>query len=240
MKGQRYPLIGITPLWDQEKNSYWMLPGYVERIKAAGGIPVILPLTDSGKTIETIADTFDGLLFAGGPDIDPGYYNSVDETGTVEVCAIRDSFEIALMRIARERDIPTLCICRGIQLLNVVMGGTLYEDIFQQYKTAIQHKQNAPFSNPAHTVKLEKDSRFYQIIGKESLDVNSAHHQAIRKIARTLRIAAVAPDGLIEAVEVPDDSFCIGVQWHPEMLEEGDQSSKALFQAFIDSCKAKA
>ena len=232
-----YPLIGLTPLWDRDKQRYWMFPDYMDHIRYAGGIPVILPLSDIPEDIDRIIRLFDGILFTGGPDIDPVIYGSVDITGTVDVDARRDAFEIPLMRLARDSEMPTLCICRGIQILNVAMGGTVYEDIPSQYPTDLHHMQKTSFSNPSHTVTIEKKSRLHELLGSDQIWVNSCHHQAIRRLANGLTVAARSSDGLIEAVELPGERFCSGVQWHPERLGYDNPSSCAIFRAFVEACR---
>lgn len=231
------PLIGLTPLWDKIRQRYWMFPDYMDRIREAGGIPVILPLCEDPEDMDRIIRTIDGILFTGGPDIDPALYGSVDDTGTVDVCKKRDAFEIPMMHLARSLEKPTLCICRGIQILNVALGGTVYEDIPVQYQTDLQHMQQTPFSEPSHSVTIEKESGLHRLLKLDIIWVNSCHHQAIRHLAEGLTFAARSSDGLIEAAELHGRTFCLGVQWHPERLPESDTSSKAIFRAFVDSCR---
>ena len=234
--GFRKPLIGLTPLWDKERARYWMFPDYMDCILRAGGMPVILPICDSSNDLSTIINMLDGILFTGGPDIEPAEYGSTDDTGTVDVCEKRDAFELPLMRMARNLDIPTLCICRGIQILNVAMGGTVYEDIPAQYPTELLHMQRIPFSKASHIVRIEKGTIMHDLVNSDRIWVNSCHHQAIRRLASGLVVSGTAPDGLIEAVEFPNASFCLGVQWHPERLPQDNSSSKAVFDAFINAC----
>ena len=234
---QSAPLIGLTPLWDKARQRYWMFPDYMERIRDAGGIPVILPMCDSPEEMDRILQKLDGILFTGGPDIDPVIYGSYDDTGTVDICAKRDAFELPLMRRARELQMPTLCICRGIQILNVALGGTVYEDIPAQYPTQLNHMQQIPFSEPSHIVTVESGTVFSELVDSDHIWVNSCHHQAIRRLADELIVVARSSDGLIEAVELPGTTFCMGVQWHPERLPVDNSSSKAIFKAFIASCR---
>ena len=231
------PLIGLTPLWDKAKQRYWMFPDYMERIRDAGGIPVILPMCDSPEDMDRSLQKLDGILFTGGPDIDPAIYGSYDDTGTVDVCAKRDAFELPLMRRARELQIPTLCICRGIQILNVALGGTIYEDIPSQYTTELHHMQQLPFSDPSHIVTIETGTALSDLVKTDQIWVNSCHHQAIRRLADGLVASAKATDGLIEAVELLGEVFCMGVQWHPERLPKDNPSSTAIFTAFIKACR---
>lgn len=230
------PLIGLTAQWDHAGKYYRMLPGYVECIRSAGGLPVILPMCSESEKIDRMAEICDGILFTGGPDIDPSLYGSVDETGTVDVCPARDTFELSLMHAACERDLPVFCICRGIQILNVALGGTIYEDLPQQNPSNVVHRQRPPFSKPAHSVSLTPGSSLRCLLRRDTIEVNSNHHQAIRRLAGTLTVTASAADGVIEAVELPSASFCWGVQWHPELLAPDDAYAAALFENFIAAC----
>ena len=146
------PIIGVTPLWDEEKKSYWMLPGYLEGVKEAGAIPVILPLTTNGADIAQLADLCDGFLFTGGQDVDPQLYGEAMEPFCGELCPARDALEQELLRQALERDKPILGICRGIQFLNAALGGTLYQDLPTEHPSEIGHSMKPPYDRMAHTV----------------------------------------------------------------------------------------
>lgn len=224
------PIIGITPLWDDAQKNVWMLPAYLERVQAAGGVPVILPLTGDAGTLERIVKLCDGLLFAGGQDVAPALYGRTPDE-TVAGCPARDAMEVPLLRLALERDLPVLGICRGMQLLNVVLGGTLVMDLPSQRPSAVCHRQPKPYDAPAHTVALQGGLR--ELLGVETIAVNSCHHQGIERIAPGLSPMAVADDGLIEAVEKPGARFVWAVQWHPEMLSENNAPSRAIFDRFV-------
>lgn len=228
------PIIGITALYDSERDSLWMLPGYTEGIRRAGGVPVLLPPTDNTADIERLAARCDGLLFAGGQDVSPRLYGRENDTGNVVACEKRDSFEAALLNYAIEHDIPSLGICRGLQLINAVLGGSLYRDLRMQHPSDINHRQERPYTVPCHTVQLHRDGALFALLQSGTLAVNSCHHQGIETLAPSLRVMATAPDGLIEAVEKPDNRFLWAVQWHPEMMPIGDVSSQAVFRALID------
>ncbi|WP_425805311.1 gamma-glutamyl-gamma-aminobutyrate hydrolase family protein [Desulfitobacterium sp. Sab5] len=212
------PLIGIVPLYDDDKESYWMLPGYMKGIEEAGGIPVMLPLTTHIEVIEQLAHTFDGFLMTGGHDVDPQLYGENPQEFCGNICKERDHMEEILLNKALQFDKPVLGICRGIQLVNVLLGGTLYQDIPSQFETdtPINHAQKPPYDIPIHRINIEKGTPFYNILKSESIMVNSYHHQGIKKLSPQLRCAAKAVDDLIEAVYMPEKSFVVAVQWHPE------------------------
>lgn len=232
-------MIGIVPLYDSEKESYWMLPGYMKAIEKVGGIPVMLPLTSDQETIISIANHFDGFLFTGGQDVNPEIYKEKVEDFCGNLCLERDSMEQILFKNIIKLDKPALGICRGIQLFNVLLGGTLYQDIPLQFQgeTKIVHKQNPPYDQPIHKVWIKKESSLYEIVKRESLMVNSYHHQGIKDLSSELKCAGQSEDGLIEAVYMPNKKFVLAVQWHPEFNYLGDRSSLKLFQAFVQSVK---
>lgn len=231
------PMIGVLPLYDREKDSYWMLPGYMKGIEEAGGIPIMLPLTTDEDTIQKLAAAFDGFLFTGGQDINPELYGEKDKL-CGEICSERDRMESALFKHAVELDKPLLGICRGLQLFNVMLGGTLYQDIPTQHSASeIKHTQTPPYAEPAHEVYIEKGTKLYQILQKDALKVNSLHHQGIKDLAEQLVPAARAEDGLIEAVVMPNKKFTLAVQWHPEFNYKVDDDHFALFLEFVRACQ---
>lgn len=234
----RRPKIGVLPLYDGDKDSYWMLPGYMKGIEDAGGIPFMLPLTSDAGAISEIAAMFDGFLFTGGHDMNPEMYGEAAEEACGEICIERDMMEAALFRQVVEWDKPAFGICRGIQLFNVLLGGTLYQDLPTQFRSQnqIEHKQTPPYTEPVHNVNIEKGNPLYRIIETESLRVNSYHHQGIKKLSEQLHAIATSEDGLIEAVTMPDKSFVFAVQWHPEFSYKSDPSNFKLFETFVKSC----
>ncbi|MBT9253037.1 MAG: gamma-glutamyl-gamma-aminobutyrate hydrolase family protein [Brockia lithotrophica] len=204
---------------------------YARRIREAGGVPIALLPPESPEDAEDLAasavDRVDGLLLAGGYDVDPAYYGEAPASGLGTVEPLRDTFEIALVRVFRRAGRPILGICRGAQVLNVALGGTLYQDI-------PGHNQSAPRPQATHPVFLAAESRLFRIVGGiRELAVNSFHHQAVRTLALELVAVAYAPDGTIEAVEAREGAFLLGVQWHPEWLE--DEASRAIFRAFVSA-----
>lgn len=227
------PMIGIVPLWDDEKHSIWMVPGYLEGIENAGGIPVILPLTTDAQVLAPLISMLDGFLFTGGHDVAPALYGEETKTVCGATCAERDTMETYLFfEGALKRRKPALGICRGIQLFNAVLGGKLYQDIPSEKESAIIHKQKPPYDMPSHMVTVLPDTPLEWLIGRQTLAVNSYHHQAIKTLAPSLMPMAESPDGLIEAVCMPEQRFIWAVQWHPEFSLEQNASIK-LFCAFV-------
>ncbi|MCM3584774.1 gamma-glutamyl-gamma-aminobutyrate hydrolase family protein [Mesobacillus maritimus] len=233
------PIIGVLPLVDNEKESYWMLPGYMKGIQDAGGIPVMLPLSTDKEVLSALANTFDGFLFTGGQDLNPELYGEKVEDVCGEQCEERDTMERILFQHVLDLDKPALGICRGLQLFNVLLGGTLYQDMPSQRKTDyhVQHKQEPPYTKPVHSVYIEKGNPLYNIIQSESMMVNSYHHQGIKRLSEKLLPVATAEDGLVEAVVMPDKKFVLAVQWHPEFSYHVDEFSFRIFQEFVGICK---
>lgn len=227
------PIIGIVPLVDIERESYWMLPGYMKGIEQAGGIPLMLPLTSDEENLQQLAEELDGFLYAGGQDISPNLYAQRRSRMCGQCCHERDEMETILFRMVYEQDKPLLGICRGIQCINVVMGGTLYQDLPSEHSSDTEHHQIPPYDVPVHSVKIIGDSPLYKLLKKETLMVNSYHHQAILTLAPKVSAMAVSEDGLIEAVCVPKKRFIWGIQWHPELSCLVDENSKKIFSEFI-------
>ena len=229
-------IIGIVPLVDETKESLWMVPGYMDGISEAGGIPVMLPLTHDKRVIEQLLDTVQGVLLTGGHDVNPEMYGEkrMPECGTP--CGERDLMESEVLKQALDRDIPVLGICRGIQFINAYLGGTLYQNLPSQHASDIEHHQKPPYDEPVHSVNIMKDSGLYRLLGKETIQVNSYHHQAVKEKASILSTMALSEDGLIEAVEMPDKRFVWAVQWHPELSFRKDENSRMIFDEFIRKC----
>ena len=177
------PVVGVTPLWDKEKQSLWMLPGYLEGLRQAGCLPVILPLTKEPKEIDQILSLVDGILLTGGQDVSPALYGEAP-TFAGEICEMRDAMEAQLLKKAMVLDKPMLGICRGIQFLNVALGGSLYQDIPRQHPSSVEHHQSPPYDQPSHEVALVQGSPLQSLLGQEKLLVNSYHHQAIKGACR--------------------------------------------------------
>jgi len=207
---------------------------YVQAVKAAGGEPRLLRPEEIGDR-ERLLGEVQGLLFPGGGDIDPTHYGEEPHADLLPTDPEQDAFELEMMRRAYERDLPTLGICRGMQVMAVALGGKLIQDISMEVRGAFPHRQKADRDQETHPVDIVQESILAGIVEPLRLGVNSFHHQAVaRPVPGELRISAEAPDGLIEAVEAPDKSFFVGVQWHPECLLH-DERHRWLFRALIGS-----
>jgi putative glutamine amidotransferase len=214
---------------------YGLMPSYLEAISAAGGVPLMIPLGLTEEALLAILDRVDGILLPGGGDIEPDFYRGRSHISIWGVNQERDRTEFILSRAAVEKRKPLLAICRGIQVLNVALGGTLWEDIGTMVPNALEHDitNGTPRNHLAHTVEIRPDSVLARIIGKTESLVNSIHHQAIRDLAPELLVTAHAPDRVIEGAEIPDHPFAVAVQWHPENLISDDPAMLSLFRAFV-------
>jgi putative glutamine amidotransferase len=231
-------VIGVIPLWDGEKDSIWMIPGYLRGLEEAGAAPVILHLTDSEAILKQYARFFDGFLFTGGHDVNPKLYGHEKSGLCGEICEARDKMETYIFcEAVLNQKKPALGICRGIQLINALLGGSLYQDIPTELPGAVKHAKGHTES-PAHSVRLLPESPLRKITGKERIEVNSSHHQGINRIAQGLEVMALADDGLVEAVYKPDHPFIQAVQWHPE-LSLNDETSKKIFSAFVKAAERR-
>ncbi len=233
------PIIGVMPLWDDEKESIWMLPGYMDGIQGAGGIPVMLPFSLDEEELEEITGVCDAFLFTGGHDVSPALYHEKPLEGLVSSCEKRDELELAVLKKAIEKDMPVLGICRGIQFINAALGGTLYQDLPLQHPSETEHHQKPPYDQPIHEVDVLMDTPLYECLGKKRLPVNSYHHQAVKKLSGELKAMAVSTDGLVEAVYKPDCRFLWAVQWHPEFSFRTDDSSRKILTAFVKAAEKR-
>lgn len=230
------PIIGVMPLWDDDKDSIWMLPGYMDGIRQAGGLPVIFPITDDEEDLKQLIHKCNGLLFTGGHDVSPERYLEQPLEGLLSCCEKRDSMEGVVLRGAIKENIPVLGICRGIQFINAALGGTLYQDLPLQHPSEIEHHQCAPYDVPVHDANILPDSPLHHLLGSRRIPVNSYHHQAVKKLAPDLQVMAVSTDGIVEAVWMPSHRFLWAVQWHPEFSFQKDENSRKIFQAFVGAC----
>lgn len=228
------PMIGIVPLYDETKESYWMLPGYMRAVEESGGVPVMLPLTESGEELELLAKRLDGFLFPGGHDVDPARYGEEMRETCGALCRERDAMECRLLPLVLERNKPVFGICRGLQIINAALGGTLYQDLPTEKPSPVNHHETPPYDKVAHEVALFSPLR--EILNRSSMGVNSYHHQGIRELAPSLQAAATAKDGVIEAAWAPEKRFLLAVQWHPEFSFVSDENSRELFRAFVKAC----
>ena len=232
------PLVGVTSLINYEAKEYRMQRDYMNFIENAGGSPVILPLTSDRDVIRTVISRLDGILFTGGPDIHPKFFGEQTSPYCGYISNERDENELAIFAEVFKTEMPIFGICRGLQLINVALGGTLYQDIPTELEYSLDHSMSEKFRGNMHTVEIEKGSPLYDIFGKGSVEVNSFHHQSVKKLASGLRLAGVAEDGVIEAAFSQDDRFICGVQWHPERMIDADTCSMELAKEFIRQCLA--
>lgn len=233
------PIIGLIPLIDEEKESFWMLPGYMQGVEEAGGLAVMLPLLEDKTDIIRLFEMLNGIILTGGHDVCPSLYGFQPSPACGAVSPQRDHMESILLRLALKHDRPILGICRGIQLINVLLGGTLWQDLPTEHPSEIIHHQNPPYDRAVHTVHVLKGTPLAHIAGTGELPVNSYHHQAIRNLAPGLFPMAFSKDGLVEALWLPENRFVWGVQWHPEFSFKRDSVSRAIFRAFVKACEAE-
>lgn len=205
---------------------------YLDAIVASGGIPTVLSPFIDDKYMSDMVDFFDGFMFCGGGDIDPSYYGEEKSEQTKNICFIRDRFEEKLFRYVYSCGKPILGICRGMQIINIFLGGTLHQHIEGHMQKEDRHTQT-------HAVSVIKGSFLNKLTDKESLFVNSFHHQAVKELADCLTVDAVSEDGYIEAFHHEKHRFLLGLQWHPESYFAIDESADKVFKAFINSCKQK-
>lgn len=228
-------VIGVMPLYDDEKASYWMLPGYMKMLEAENAIPLMLPLTSKAEELDYFLEICGGFLLTGGHDVSPSVYHAAKEPWCGLCCELRDEMERYILNRAVEQDKSVLGICRGIQFMNACYGGTLYQDLAKEHTSCINHHMKPPYDRAAHQVAVQKDTLLYDILGKEQIGVNSYHHQAVKELAPGFQTMAFSEDGLIEGIYMPSHKFIAGVQWHPEFFYETDENSRKLIRAFVAS-----
>jgi putative glutamine amidotransferase len=234
-----YPLIGIT-LDSEEPGGYSKMPWYALRqnycdcVAAAGGLP--LPLPHHPDLASAYLDRIQGLVITGGAfDIDPMLFGATTRHETVTLKSRRTEFELAIVQGALARDLPILGICGGQQLLAVALGGTLIQHIPDEVPNALAHEQPNPRTEPGHEVEIVPGTLLHRIVGRASIPVNSAHHQAVKELPDSVVVNGRSEDGVIEGIEAPERRFCLGVQWHPEY--HISPADAALFTAFIEACR---
>ena len=227
------PSVGVMPLWDDEKESIWMLPGYFDGISQAGAIPIMLPFTKDEQETDQLFDMCDGFLFTGGHDVSPEIYNEEPMGSIVVSCRKRDEMEAIFLKKAIKCNKPVLGICRGIQFINAALGGTLYQDLPMQHPSEVEHHQKPPYDVPVHKVFIAANSPLHCCLNTDQIEVNSCHHQAVKDVATGLEIMAAAEDGLVEALYMPGHHFLWAIQWHPEFSYQKDDNSRRIINAFV-------
>lgn len=240
------PVIGISG--SVIVDSGGMFPGYhrsyvnedyVQSVIKNGGIPLIIPMSQDASVLDGYIEHIDGLILSGGHDVCPRNYNEEPDQKLGDICPQRDRFDCALLQRAIEKNLPILGICRGCQILNVHHGGSLWQDLSYAEGVTIKHWQEHHPELVTHSICLERDSLLFQVLGEESMMVNSFHHQIIRQLGNGFRAVARSKDGVIEAIEHADYRFMVGVQWHPEMLHGSEMEMNRIFAALIDEAAKK-
>lgn len=242
------PVIGITPAYDLRNQRLFLRMPYLQAVSSTGGLPVILPLLAGEEVMEQMLGVIHGLILSGGGDLDPAHFGEAPHPQLGEVMALRDRMELRLVHLALQKDLPVLGICRGIQVLNVAGGGTLFQDLPTQRPGGLNHCQSEPREQTTHLVRVKEDSRLGAII-KSALPeiptddmiikVNSLHHQAVKEVAPGFNVSACSPDGIIEAIEAGERLLIIGVQWHPEDLFRTQKAAAALFAALVAAARQR-
>jgi putative glutamine amidotransferase len=238
------PLIGITTsvTVDKVPERAYVNATYIRAVQAAGGIPLLLTPHFTPEVQAALWQRLDGLVLTGGGDIEPARFGEARHPAVDDVSPARDELEIALTQRAVADEVPLFAICRGVQVLNVALGGTLVQDLPSEWPNALAHSQKAPRHEPSHAVKvMGEGTRLGRVLGALEIEVNSMHHQAIKRLGEGLREVAWAPDGVIEGVEMPGETrFVLGVQWHPEELVGHDQAARNLFAAIVDAARRRS
>lgn len=237
------PVIGLTTRYLDTTDECAALGVYIRAVEAAGAIPMLLPASANDEISAAYLDHIDGLLITGGDDCDPALYHEERRPETQMPPKLLDQYETVLIHEALKRDLPLFGVCRGIQILNVVCGGTLYQDIKAQVPHTHNHVMRPPYCDEAHKVQILEGTPLYELMHDElaktraQLGVNSRHHQAIKDLAKGFEVMALSDDGLIEAMYLPEKRFVWGVQWHPELMCFKHPAHMQLIQHFVDACK---
>ena len=236
------PRIGITCGIAGERDPLALDRDYVDAVAQAGGTPLVIPPGLPEEALGEILEGLDGLLLSGGPDVDPAHFGEEPLPGMGRIDPARDAAELFLARLGLEAGMPILGICRGAQVLNIAAGGDIFQDLPSQVEGVLKHvQQPTPMSYPTHGIRIEPGSLLALATGRESLRVNTWHHQAVRRAAPGFAVSATAPDGVVEAVEKPGAPFVLGLQFHPEsMAKGGSPEATLLFEAFVRACREKA
>jgi putative glutamine amidotransferase len=229
------PVIGISTRINPTENTNYLRQSYAQAIYAAGGTPILIPLIPEAAYVQAVVQRLDGVLLTGSnSDVDPARYGQAPHIHLGDVYPERDETDFLLLSAAEARNLPTLGICFGLQIMNVYRGGTLFQDLPSQVENVMQHRQSGSRDRTSHSIQIDRESLLAKLAGGTSARVNSTHHQAIDEIGKDLRAVAWAADGVIEAaVSVRPGHFMMGVQWHPELTATKDALSQGIFKHFI-------
>jgi putative glutamine amidotransferase len=239
------PKIGISlsetkeidsPRWPSRMRFDWLRRDYYEAITMAGGVPVMLPNVENIADIEPLFEILDGLMITGGGDLNPSFYGQQPHPRLGETTSARDNLELAIFKYMFERQKPILGICRGHQVINVALGGTLHQDLSCLHHGTLKHTDGDQTGMVFHAVNLNSESLLCKIVGAVSIETNSSHHQVVDKLGQGLTAVGFAPDGVLEAYEHSGYGFLIGVQWHPERITEREHSNR-LFRQFVEKAR---
>lgn len=230
------PIIGLSPLYDEEKRGLWMRPGYLDVLYACGAIPLVLPFDADSVDVMQMLSICNGLMLTGGPDVNPRLYGEepLPECGGIQTC--RDELEFRLLAHALGAGMPVMGVCRGSQILNVFCGGTLYQDLSTQLLGSINHAMDPPFEVPCHRVELLEGGPLNELLNERVLPVNSIHHQAVKDVAPGFVPMARSLDGVVEGIWMPGRHFVWGVQWHPEWIWDVDPRQRLIVERFVEAC----
>jgi putative glutamine amidotransferase len=243
------PLIGVTPdynagdrkEWGGQEPTYFLRARYIRAVEELGGIPIVLPLVSDANSRKRLLHGIDGLLLTGsGPDLSPVLYGERRRYAFRVMSERRSAFEMEMARLARTQEVPVLGICGGMQVMNVALGGSLYQDIPSQIPASLRHRQASKATSLSHDVKISSRSLLHRIVGRDTLRVNSSHHQSVKEVAPSLIVSAVAADGVVEAIESPVSRFFLGIQWHPEFLFDRYPLHRRLFETFLRAASRRS
>lgn len=236
----RRPAVGITPDAEGEGESarLFLKTAYAEAVLRAGGLPFVLAVTTDVGVVDAYLDRVSAVVVTGGAfDVPSEAYGEAPREGLGPLNPARTAFETLLLQVALRRRLPLLGICGGMQLLNVVLGGTLYQDLHRELPDAKEHEQRNARSQPSHPVEVHDGSALAEVLGRGQLMVNSTHHQAVSKLGPSLKVSATAPDGVVEAIESTEHPFALGVQWHPELLLQSMPLQLGLYRALVQKAR---